>query len=97
MREKAFHLYLTIPTPLLSDTIELTLPPQHHLILREGVLALIRSEEYGDSAAWNNWINDGRGGAKYIWYQMNKGSQARLFRTIIREEFQELGPYYNYS
>lgn len=95
--DQFLHLYLTIPTPLLSDTIELTLPPQHHLPLRAGVLALIRSEEYGDSAAWNNWIRDGRGGANYIWYQMNKGTQARLFRTIIREEFQELGPYYNYA
>jgi len=95
--EQFFHLYLKKPAVLLSENIQLDLAPQHHVLFRNGVLALIRSEEYGDQKAWLGWINDGQSGAKYIWFQMNKGIQARLFRTIIREEFQELGPYYNYA
>jgi len=94
--EQFYHLYLLKARQLTSEQIQTELPVVHHLYMRYGTLALIRDEEYGNGA-FMQWVNDKQSGAKQIWYQLNKGDQGRLFRTIIREEFQELGPYYNYS
>lgn len=81
---KYYHLYYIQHTPLDSEDIELSIPPgKVHTKIRRGVLALARSEKFGDDDAWKEWerrdLND-------IRYELNLGARSEIRGTIDQIE-----------
>lgn len=81
-----YHLYVLKPTPLLSDAIQLVIPPKHHLAIVWGVLALIKDDKFGDASAWEYWLTKRM---PAIVQDMNGGAQLARHQTPIREEYRE--------
>jgi len=78
-----FHLFYQWPPFLTSENVELIIPEEHHIHIREGVLSIARGEMYGDMTAWERFEDRV---AKKIWWQMNKG-QETLGQSPLRPEF----------
>ena len=47
-----YCLYALKPTQVTAPTIQLELPNEFHFSLRQGVLAMIRDEKYGEKSDW---------------------------------------------
>jgi len=81
-----YHLFYRNPAQLVSESVQLEIPSNYHLQVRKCVLKLIEDEEYGRDDAWEYIENVV---AKRIWYQMNRGAQGRLGRTLYQPEFRD--------
>lgn len=81
-----YHLYHIKPVELKSMDVPLTLPDEVHYLLREAVISMITSDEYGksnfDEAIFEKV-------AKKIRNSLNKGYFGGWGKTPIQEEMQE--------
>lgn len=79
---KYYHAYYTVPQDLTDISMQLLIPDEAHYILREGVIAMLTSDEYGkgqlDEAIMQKTI-------KKIRAVLNKGEGATVGRVGIRE------------
>lgn len=84
--DKYYHLYYIQP-PVVSDiSIQLTLPAHTHYILREAVVSMLTSDEYGKSS-FDEAIM--RKAVKKIRTELNRGYSGNTGITPIRVEDQE--------
>lgn len=81
-----YHLYHIKPVELKNMDVPLTLPDEVHYLLREAVISMITSDEYGksnfDEAIFEKV-------AKKIRNSLNKGYFGGWGKTPIQEEMQE--------
>jgi len=77
-----FHQYFIKHTPLTSEGIQLVFPEEVHYLLRDGVIQMLKGENY--SAGMGN-IPPIEQIAHRIRSKLNKGTQARANRTPIRD------------
>jgi len=80
---KYYLEYYIQATPLTDINIQLTLPQHVHWRMRKAVIAMLRSEEYGDDGSDEVIIERV---CRQIRNQLNRGQQARIGRTPIQEE-----------
>jgi hypothetical protein len=76
-----FHWYYPIAVTLTSETIQLIIPEEVHYLLRQGVIALLSTENYGETG-FDTAVIEKIG--RKIRSKMNKGTQARAERTPVR-------------
>lgn len=81
-----YHLYHIKPVELTSIDVPLTLPDEVHYLLREAVISMITSDEYGKSN-FDEAIFDKV--ARKIRNSLNKGYFGGWGKTPIQEEMQE--------
>jgi hypothetical protein len=53
--DRYYHLYALKPAQIIAPTIQLELPSEFHIHIRQGVLALIRDEKYGERSDWREF------------------------------------------
>jgi len=80
---KFYHEYYMQPTELTTESVELTLPEHTHYLLRQGVTAMLSSEEYGQTGFDTSVMDDL---ALRIRKVLNRGQQRRMGRTPWRAE-----------
>lgn len=78
--------YYVQPTPLTSEAIQMTLPEHTHWRVRQGVLSMLSSEEYGQTG-FDDAVMEKV--TRVIRNQLNRGAQSRTGRTPWRAEWQE--------
>ena len=81
-----YSLYALKATQINSPSIELELPSEFHFNLRQGVLAMIRDEKYGEKADWNYFESVT---IPQIQDRLNAMCRVRPGRTGIQPEFQD--------
>jgi len=91
--DQFFHYYFITTVSLTSEDIQLVVPEEVHYLLRKGVIALLSSENYGETGFDDSVIE--RIGRK-IRSKMNKGTQARSERTPIQQSQRDGGFPYDY-
>ena len=79
---KYYLEYYIQAVPLTDINIQLTLPQHVHWLMRKAVIAMLRSEDYGDDGTDEATINRV---CRSIRNQLNRGQQARRGRTPIQE------------
>ena len=85
--DKFYHLFYIKPTALTSESIELSIPEKCHFDMRRAAIAMLSTEDYGESGYDSSVIEKT---AKKIRNEMNSGAQAPdMGKTNIREEYQE--------
>lgn len=89
--DKYYHEYVIKPTKITSEQIQLTVPEELHWLLRKGVIAMLSSENYGETGFDDEVI---RKVAAKIRRKLNKGTQARAEKTPWQEEYRD-GEYPN--
>jgi hypothetical protein len=91
--DQYYHLYHIRPAQLTSIDVQLTLPDEVHYLLREAVVSMITSDEYGksnfDEAVFQKV-------AKKIRNSLNFGYFGNYGKTPLQEEFQEHSNEYGY-
>lgn len=90
--EQYYHLYYLKATPIDSEEIQLTLPEETHWLLRKAVVAMLTTEEYGESQFDSNVMEKI---ARKIRNSLNKGLQGNSGQTPIPEEYQDFPTFYN--
>lgn len=78
-----YHLYTKRPTPLISENIQLIIPPRHHLSIAWGVIALVKDEKFGDNSSIEYWR---RNRMPEIVASLNDGAQGGLRNTPSQPE-----------
>jgi hypothetical protein len=88
-----YLIYFIKPTPLTSEDVQLTLPEEVHYLVRNAVIAMYTTEDYGESGFDNDVIKNT---ARKIRNSLNRGYQGNVGETPIREEYQcdEFKHYY---
>jgi hypothetical protein len=66
--------------------VQLTIPEHLHYKMRQGVIAMLSSEEYGQTGFDTDVIDKM---TRAIRNQLNRGAQARTHRTPVQEEHQQ--------
>lgn len=84
-----YHLFYVSPTEITSVNIEIPIPPNYHLALREICLKLIQGEDFG--MEMTEYINKNL--AKRIWGEMNASFGTRDHRVPIRPEYRHYETY----
>lgn len=79
--DRYYHYYFTTAVSLTSEDIQLIIPEETHWLLRKGVIALLGSENYGETGLDVNIME--KIGRK-IRSKMNNGTQARAERTPVQ-------------
>jgi hypothetical protein len=97
--DRYYHLYYIKPTPLTDETTDsLTLPDEVHYLLRQAVIAMFTSDEYGQSPLEQQTIENV---AKKVRNALNRGYQASRGRVPCQIENQDVfgdgSDYYNYG
>ncbi|HUX57789.1 MAG TPA: hypothetical protein VMV77_12500 [Bacteroidales bacterium] len=82
-----YHRYVKEDTRITSENVQLVLPEHVHWILREGVIAMLSSENYGDIGKKRELI---RQISLEVANELGKGDQGKSIRTPIRAEQQSL-------
>lgn len=89
-----YHLYYVKPTPLSDVGIQMTLPDEVHYLVRKAVIAMMTTEEYGESGFDDAVIQKV---ARQIRNSLNRGFQSSLGQTPIQAEYQDDNfRYYGY-
>lgn len=81
-----YHLYYIKPVTLLTIDTQLTLPEETHYLLREAVISMITSDEYGKSQFDEAIMAKV---ARKIRNSLNKGYFGGIGKTPVPEEYQE--------
>ena len=84
--DKYFHEYITKPVAVTSETIQLSVGEETHYLLRQAVIAMMSTENYGQTGFDTSVIENT---AKKIRTSLNRGAQPRSYSTPIREEFRD--------
>jgi hypothetical protein len=69
--------------PILSESIELPFPEEVHYLIRDGVIQMLKGESY--SAGMGN-VGPIEQMVNRIRSKLNKGANARTYRTPVRQE-----------
>jgi hypothetical protein len=88
--EAYYHLYHLKPITLSTMDVQLILPEECHFLLREAVISMITSDEYGKSQFDEAIMAKV---ARKIRNTLNKGFFSGYGRTPVREEDQEIDGY----
>jgi len=83
---KYFHHYYVKPVDISDMSIQLTLPPHVHFMLRDAVVSLLTSDEYGKSGYDDQIFSKV---TKKIRAELNKGEGGCVGFTPIQEVMQE--------
>jgi len=81
---KFYHLYWINLTPLISEDVQISLPPTIHSYLMLGVQAYIQADKYGDVSRFENWLHTN---GNKIRFHMNSGSQGVIEETQTQPEY----------
>lgn len=84
--DKYYHLYWLLPNTISDLGDQLDIPPHLHYRIRSGVIAMLSSEQYGNSNYQEDMIDRL---ARKIRSEMHRGAQPRSGQTPWQEEFQE--------
>ena len=84
--EQYYHAYYIKPTRITDESIELTLPEEVHYLLRNAVVAMFTTEQYGQSAYDDAVIEKV---ARKIRNKLNGGYVGNAGMTPIQEEYQD--------
>ena len=87
-----YLLYHKKPSALDTEDDEIPLPEELHYLLRQAVLAMLNTENYGQTG-FDNQVFDSA--IKTIRNRMNRGSQSRIGRTGVRIEDMNFAPAYS--
>ncbi len=79
-----FHRYTKFPTEITSEVIQLDLPEHIHWIVRDGVIALLSKENYGDVGKRRELI---RQICIEVANEMSKGAQGKSNKTPVQFDF----------
>lgn len=82
--DKYYHLYYLRPTRITDISIELILPEEKHYLLRKAVIAMLTTEQYGESPLDATVIEKV---AKEIRKSLNKGYGSSLGITPWQPEY----------
>jgi hypothetical protein len=87
-----YLVYFVKPTPLTSEDVQLTLPEELHYLVRNAVIAMYTTEDYGESGFDNDVIKKT---AQKIRNSLNRGYQGNVGETPVREEYRcDVQSYY---
>lgn len=92
--DRYFHHYFIRHTPITDERIELPFPEELHYIIRTGVIQMLKGEAY--SAGLGD-IDPIQKIVSLIRSKINKGANARLYRTPVPTEYRDddfAGSYY---
>lgn len=84
--DKYFHEYTTKPVSLTSEAIQLSIGEEVHYLLRQAVIAMLSTENYGQTGFDTSVIEQA---AKKIRISLSRGAQPRSYRTPIQTEFRD--------
>jgi hypothetical protein len=91
---KYYHLYSFKAPDITAETVNLSIPENHHLEIVDGVLARIRSEKFGDNSEWQFWIMRTM---PTMVSELNSGAQPYLGATKTQPEYRNYpGSYLGY-
>ena len=85
-----YHLFSPEPTPLTSETIQISIPEHQHMRIRQAALMILREERYGDLTAWEYFEEKI---CPKICEAMNQGSQGKIGQTPLQMKDRE---FYHY-
>jgi hypothetical protein len=86
--DQYYHLYYIKPTELTDEDQPITLPHETHYLLRQMVVAMLTTEEYGQSAFDSQVIERV---ARKIRNSLNRGLQSSFGQTPVPEELRDFG------
>lgn len=86
-----YHAYYIKATEITSEEIELILPEETHWQVRKAVIAMLTTDEYGESPFDEKTIEKV---ARKIRNSLNRGFQGNAGTTPIPEEYQNIPEYY---
>ena len=84
-----YHLFYLKPIPLATEDVQLLIPEDLHIHLRRAVLALLSTEDYGETGIDYQVLDKV---AKEVRDQLNRGRQARASITRPQSEFMDYVP-----
>ena len=85
--ENYYHQYVKEDTRLTSEAVQLSVPENIHWILRDGVIAMLSKENYGDIQRRRELI---RQICTEVANELGKGDMGKSIRTPVQLEFQSL-------